>query len=169
MMLTNQRVKTGIILGQLIELENIELLHGGDIRIKKIPIWKAKKSFFDIYCIKNIDTIEDALNYVKINIRKIESIITWVEESRIKIGKFLIQIGEKDRAEDWMAQVDNYDEITDESFIDSLDIGDICIDYEKSSSMDEFHLEITFDPDYFNGHRSYVGVTAERQLFEFDL
>ena len=152
---------------QLIDFENIELLSSGTLRIKKIPIWKARKSFFDISNLESIDTVEAAKGFVTANINKIESIITWVEASRIEIGKFLIQLGEKERAEDWLAQAGDYKKITDESFIGSLDIGDIGIDYEKNPGMDVFYLEITFDPDYFNGSRCYVGVDAKWQLFEF--
>jgi hypothetical protein len=157
---------------QWIDYQEVELLLEGYIRIKKIPIWKAKKSFFDIHGIDGINTPQDASDFVKMNIDKIDQIIAWVEASRVEIGKFLIQTGTKARAEDWLAD-DNDDEpdddcnefcITDDNFINSLDIGDIGIDYGENPGMDEFYLEITFDPDYFQGHRIHVGVDSKRQL-----
>lgn len=168
---------------QWFNFENIELSESGTIRINGVPIWKAQKSFFDISEIKGIDTIEEAILFVKANIDKIEGIIVWIEASRIEIGKFLISSGTKSHAEDKNADVLRYEgvdiedldfreediHISDDAFIDSLDICDIYIDYEKSPDLNELHLEITFDPDYFGGHRTYIGVDKYMELTMIDL
>ena len=139
----------------MIDLEKVELKNGY-IRIKRIPIWKAKKSFMDIDELENIDSREKALEFVKANLKRLEAIVEFVESSREKIGRVMIEAGVKSAT--------RKKTLTDEAFIDSMDIGDIGIDCSEFPDMTRFLIEITFDPDWFGGHRKYIGVEADGQI-----